>query len=481
MSYQGKEILKEPSNLNNIDSVIDTPPFQLFREQPKLAYLVSLFDSIPELVSLLIQMPFTFLESVHGINRAFNSEKHDNLNQIGNNILNSLKYEKNIYEGVFKAYHNSLDINYLQEVLQENNINSAPINGGEPYAEMETWQNESISIFDGFLESIRNQLEALTNLGRKLTAAEQKQRSRLSWELFELKAIWTQLQSLIEGRGQRAFSRRLINRRIRNSEMITDDQINALREIILNPSRIRANPLSLNDFYNLSMKEEQRIRGKSVPFTFSPRQTVISTPTDMLNIMQEMSNFFLSFFGIPGNVNLLPALSYIVSNMVLKSLGSSGAMATKYLAGHILRQNVKLLPVIVQKTGMWGMAWGYLAPFAPWIILTAVTITVGIRKNMQLGENLYLFGSNGGTLPDMSYLVLSESNNKEIYDTIANQAEIMRVNSGKQYSELYGFSTYKNKPQFGLNLTDKDNIIMMDKGQLNRFDNYLQRIENLWK
>jgi hypothetical protein len=229
------------------------------------------------------------------------------------------------------------------------------------------------------------------------------------------------------------------------------------------------------------MKEEQRIREKSVPFTFSPRQTVISTPTDMLNIMQEMSNFFLSFFGIPGNVNLLPALSYIVSNMVLKSLGSSGAMATKYLAGHILRQNVKLLPVIVQKTGMWGMAWGYLAPFAPWIILTAVTITVGIRKNMQLGENLYLFGSNGGTLPDMSYLVLSESNNKEIYDGIVRQAETMRVNSGKNYRELYGFSTHKNKPQFGLNLTDKDNIIMMDKGQLNRFDNYLQRIENLWK
>lgn len=490
MAYQGKEILREPSNLNNINSVIETPPFQVFRQESKLAYLISLFDSIPDLASLLVRMPITLLESVHGINRAFNSEKHDNLNQIGNDILTNSRYEKSLYEGVFNAYHNSLDINYLQQVLNENNITSVPIDGGNPQAEMQSWQTDSISIFDRFFESIRNQLDALRNLGRKLTATEQKQRSRLSWELFELNGIWTQLHSLMEG--QRAIPE--IRRSIHdNTELITEEEIDRVRQLILNPNRITANPLTLNDYYNLpkTTNETQRTRefsfnnDSTMPFDYihrhiNHRQAIISTPMDMLNIMQEMSNFFLSFFGTPANINLLPALSYTVSNMVLKSLGSSGAMATRYFAGHILRQNVRLLPVIIQKTGMWGMAWGYLAPLAPWLILTAVTITVGIKRNMQLGENLYLFGSTNNPLPDMSYLVLSESNNKEIYDTIIQQAETMRLNSGKNYQQLYGFSTHKNKPQFGLNLTDEIPIIM-DKAQLNTFDAYLSLIDDLWK
>jgi hypothetical protein len=504
--YQGKEILREPSNLNNINSVMDTPPFQVFRQESKLAYLVSLFDSIPDLASLLIKMPITLLESIHGINRAFNSTKYNNLNQIGTNILTNSRYEKSLYEGVFKAYHNSLDINYLQSVLQENNINSVSIEGGNPQAEMQSWQTDSISLFDRFFDSITNRLDALKNIGRKLTADEQKQRSRLSWELFELNGIWTQLQSLLGG--TRQIEVRTQNSELR-TELMTEEEIARLRQLILNPNRIMANPLTLNDFYNLpkTTNETQRTREFSfnngctgewpfppMPCTgdrpFAPsmqryinhRQAIIATPMDMLNIMQEMSNFFLSFFGTPANINLLPALSYTVSNMVLKSIGSSGAMATRYFAGHILRQNTRFLPVIVQNTGMWGMAWGYLAPLAPWLILTAVTITVGIRKNMQLGENLYLFGSNGGSLPDMSYLVLSDSNNKEIYDTIVQQAQTMRFNSGKNYPQLYGFSTHKDKPQFGLNLSDENNVTMMDKSQLNTFDNYLSSIaqRHLW-
>jgi hypothetical protein len=301
------------------------------------------------------------------------------------------------------------------------------------------------------------------------------------------------------GNGQRLINNSIPTYpNLTKTELMTTEEIDRLRQLILNPNRIMANPLTLNDFYNLpkTTNETQRTREFSFnndctgewPFASTPfgyaqrhinyRQAIISTPMDMLSIMQEMSNFFLSFFGTPANINLLPALSYKVSNMVLKSIGSNGAMATRYFAGHILRQNVRLLPVIVQKTGMWGMAWGYLAPLAPWLILTAVTITVGIRKNMQLGENLYLFGSNGGSLPDMSYLVLSDSNNKEIYDTIVQQSQTMRVNSGKNYSQLYGFSTHKNKPQFGLNLTDEIPIIM-DKSQLNTFDTYLSSIEQL--
>lgn len=453
MIYQEKEILKLPSQLNSINSVMDTPPFQMFKTIPKLTYLISLFDSIPDLASLLVQMPINFLQSIHGINRAFNSEKYDNLNQIGDTILNSLRYEKRLYEGVFKAYHNNLDINYLKEILQENNINSVPLNNSNPYDEMQSWQQESINLLDSVMQQVENIVNGFKNLGRKLSSAEKKLRTRANWDLFELKSIWHKLQSFFIGN-----SRQFTTNKIRNSEIITSAEINQVRQIIFNMER------------NQYSEQKRSFRQLST----------ISTPADMLRILQEMSTFFLNFFGISSNA-ILPALSYTVSNMVLKAIGSSGAMASRYFAGHILRQNVTTLPVIVQQTGMWGMAWGYLAPFAPWIILTAITITVGIRKNMQLGENLYLFGSGNNALPDMSYLVLSESNNKEIYETIANQAQTMRENSGKNYSELYGFSTHKNKPQFGLNLSDENNITMMDKGELNKFDNYLSSMDNLWK
>lgn len=478
MGYQGKEIFKEPSQLNSITDVMETPPFQTFKTIPKLSYVVNLFDSIPELASILAKMPIIFLESVHGINRAFNSEKHDNLNQIGTSLLNSSKYENRLYEGIFKAYNNSLDIDYLKQTLQENNISSVPINGGNPYDEMQSWQQESISLLDSIMDSIKSLLQSLRNIRktRKLTDEEKKLRTKANWDLFELKSIWKKLQSFLTG-NSRQFT---TTRKISNSE-ITDAEINEVRQIILNHNRIQANSLNLSNLNLESVNNPLPFAPCPLPFNKRQLSTIISTPTDMLGILQEMSNFFLNFFGVSASANLLPALSLTVSNMVLKSLGSSGAMATRYFAGHILRQNITALPVIVQQTGMWGMAWGYLAPFAPWIILTAVIITVGIRKNLELGENLYLFGSTGDNLPDFSYLVLSDSTNKEIYETMANQAQIMKVNSGKQYSELYGFSTYKNKPQFGLNLTDENNVMMMNKGELNKFDNYLNIIDNLWE
>ncbi|MBL1208267.1 hypothetical protein [Geminocystis sp. GBBB08] len=468
MSYQGKEILKLPSNLNSIDTVMNTPPFETFRTLPKLSYLINLFESVPDLLSILVSMPFTFLESIHGINRAYNSDKYDNLNQIGTSLLNSSKYENRLYEGVFKAYNNSLDIDYLTEVLTENNIDSVPIDGGNPYNEMQSWQQESINVLESIKESVSNLLNSLK--GKKLTAEQRKQRTRLSWQLSDLNKIYSQIQSKL---GLRTLEDR-----------------NNLLEIILNPNRIdpsfvRTNPLNILDLPQIHNQFNQ-FQFNQFNHQFNQNQLnkrqltdIISTPADMLAQLNRMSNFFLSFFGIPVNINLLPALSYTVSNMVLKSLGSSGAMATRYFAGHILRQNAVNLPVIVQQTGMWGMAWGYLAPFAPWVILASVTIVVGIKKNMKLGEHLYLFGEHSGSYPDMTFMVLSNSNNKEIYETMLNQGETMKNNSGKTYSTLYGFSTYKDKPQFGLDLTN-DDVTMMNRTELNSFDGYLNIIDNFW-
>ena len=470
--YQGKEIFKIPSNLNSIASVLDTPPFQKLQTIPQLGYLINMIDSFPNLVSLLAKMPIVFLQNVHGINRAFNSEKYNDLSAQADIELVSLKtdsYEDYLVRNVTKAYNTSLDIDYLKSILQENDLQSEQLSNDDPYAVMNSWQQSAISTITTKFNQAKTALETLLNIKktRPLTAEENKQKVRLTWDIFDLEKIFDKLANLIG----------LQSRSITNIQGLTrenfpekldelEERINRISALILRQNRIR-----LNSINSLHLK---------------PRQLTapITGVGSAITMIHEIASFFLSFFGVPVSVNLLPALAYTATGMVLKLIGSGGAMVARYLSANILRQLTSSLPAIVQVTGMWGMAWGFLAPFAPWIILTAVIVTVGIRSQTKLADRLYLFGNTGtNAYPDSSFMVVSETNNREIYDILVSQAETMKANSGKDYSSgfLYGFSTYKNKPQYGLNLTLPDDITNLTKVQVevifpdnfSRFNNWL--------
>ncbi len=461
MSYQGKEVLKIPSNFNILgDNLMETPPFQIMQTIPKLSYLIANFESYNWL-SVLTQMPFHFLSSVHAINRVFNSEKYDNLETMGMNNIGSLSQ---IQDNVIKAYNNTLDIDYLKKVLTESDINNAPINGGNPYEEMQSWQTSAVDGIYGKLKQVGDLYEKIKEelkiakaqeLAQNIIDGLSSQLSSLSWKKWSLKNTIEKVENLLGIGGEKGKGLR-------------DEELERVRELILNPNRIRPKTI---------INSRDYLRPKQLT-------TLPTNPAGVLGILTEMSNFFLNFFGIPASANILPALTHLVTSIALKTVGVS-VTGINYLIGHILRQNVALLPVIVQNTGMWAMAWGMLAPFAPWIILAGVMIAVGLRKQSKLGEILYLFGKqNNQQYPDMNYIILSDSSNQEIYDTLTNQAETMKTNTGKSYSGdsdyLLGFSTYKSKPQYGLNLKNPDDIKNLTRVELELLPTYINQVNSVF-
>lgn len=481
MGYQNKDVFYIPDNLNifsSVDDILNSQPFQKLKEAPELQYLIQQFKSFKDLAGLLAQMPGTFLETVHGINRAFNSSEYDNLNAqatIELSSLNTNSYQNYLINGVTKAYNQTLDIDYLKEVLQDKNIQSQQLSPDDPYQIMSTWQQSAMSTLSSAFQQAKSQLQALLNIKktRKLTEPENKQKIRLTWAIFDFEKIYDKLAG-----NDKSKARSIITPITPITEIISDDinqdkldrieqKIHRISALILRGDRLKPDNLIPNNFHLL--KSRQLL----VPIT---------TVGGAITIMHEMATLFLSFLGVPASVAALPALAYAATSMVLKILGSGGAIVARYFAGSILRGIASTLPAIVQKTGMWGMAWAFLAPFAPWIIFTAVKIIIGIRSKVKLADRMYFFGSSGlNPKPDFSFLMVSETNNREIYQTLIEHAETMKANSGKTYSTLYGFTTYKEKPQFGLNLTNSSNIIPLTDAELNTilpanlalFDNWL--------
>jgi len=237
-----------------------------------------------------------------------------------------------------------------------------------------------------------------------------------------------------------------------------------LQNFILNPNRTTNYELRTTN-YELRSRDGLTLTNPSM--------------VGIVDILNEIAQFFLqSFLFAPVSPNLLPALSHTVTSIVLKYLRSGGAIASNYFAGHVLRANAGVLPVVFRATGMGGMAWTFLSAFAPWIIIAAVIIIIGIRSNQKLGEHLYLFGM-GGEMPDMSYLILENSNNKEIYETIVNQGEKMKMESGKNYPHLYGFSVYEDKVVYGVDVANEQRILTKLETEIN-FYPYRSLIDNFF-
>lgn len=82
-------------------------------------------------------------------------------------------------------------------------------------------------------------------------------------------------------------------------------------------------------------------------------------------------------------------------------------------------------------------------------------------------------------MPDMSYLILENSNNKEIYETIVNQGEKMKMESGKNYPHLYGFSVYEDKVVYGVDVANEQRILTKLETEMN-FSPYVSLIDNFF-
>ena len=186
--WAGKEILKIADTVNEgiaggKDWYMNLPQIKFVMESQYTTGIRDVLLASQDLGEAVTSSSLVFLETVHGINRAFNTDRHKNFTVKINDELAKLavnKTEKAVYEASVMAHNETLNLPELskQLIAYSDTAHSAA-------NEAEKWKNEAIekalqkkTEFEAMLEtlkgnarrSVRGKLnmveEALTKMGR---------------------------------------------------------------------------------------------------------------------------------------------------------------------------------------------------------------------------------------------------------------------------------------------------------------------------
>lgn len=386
-SWLGKEAIEISDSVlgaitdarNWVDSF---PPFAFINSltDPIFSPIQKLIKELQYYPDVIVASALVSLESIYGINKAFNSRRHNNLNTIGNTMLfrarKSLEDDR-IYNNTVEVWNYKINVPVMDETFRnvEAEMRSQAVSIQDELAEMENAARQKLE-------------EAQADLLTQLEAATGSARNRI-------RAALSRIRKAIE-----TFTLR--------QTTLTAASFNPI-----------ATPTLINPIANPSL-------------------------INVVGVVNQLASWLLSSFFLKFVVNfpfqLLPALSHTVTSVVCKVLGSAGAEASRYLAGAVLRENVRLLPTVIHKTGTFFGAWSWLSAFAPFIIGAAIIILIAIKvKRVKLGELLYILGTKPVGDPDLAYARVSQMNEEEIRNSLISLATEMIDESRRNYLNLWGF------------------------------------------
>lgn len=402
------------------------PHIQFIMENSSLGGIKDLLTASQDLGATVLDCNLVFLETVYGINKAFNSKVHEDLvgkAQIELEKLANNNTEKAIYEASVMAHNESLNLPELSVKVAaiEAEIASIQQQGATAIEQIEQWKNDAIT-----------QLEALKN----------------------------ELSTLIEG---------LVGNPRRNARArlkIVEAGIVAMQTGTI-PPIIAMNPYEITSKFDhaiTSTFRRQPVVNAIVPIAPGGAATVAGAATILTGIAGWLlSSFFLKAVSIPAT--LLPALTNTVVSIVLKVVGSSGANAMRYLAASALKAGQSLLPKIFGATGMQVSGWAYLMAWAPPIIGAAVIIIQAMRNKTSLAELLYVFadiqGSSTGKF-HLSQAYMQDTNKVEILEQFKTSSKRLLQNAPLPIERIIGVGL-NNKKEYAVayNLTNPDNPIQI--------------------
>ena len=329
------------------------PHIQFLMENSSLRGIKDLLTASQDLGATVIDCNLVFLETVYGINKAFNSKVHEDLAgkaQIELDKLAANSTEKAIYEASVMAHNESLNLPELSVKVAaiEAEIASIQQQGATAVEQIEQWKNDAIAK----LEQVKNEL--LTLIEGLLGNPRRNARARLR---------------------------------------IVEAGIAAMQTGII-PPIIGMNPYEITSKFDRpitsTFRRQPVVNNAMVPIAAGGAATVAGAATVLTGIAGWLlSSFFLKAASIPAT--LLPALTNTVVSVVLKVVGSSGANAMRYLAASALKAGQSLLPKIFGATGMQVSGWAYLMAWAAPIIGAAVIIIQAMRNKLLLADMLYTF------------------------------------------------------------------------------------------
>jgi hypothetical protein len=181
---------------------------------------------------------------------------------------------------------------------------------------------------------------------------------------------------------------------------------------------------------------------------FGPGAIELIIPTltpnlvDVMGVINQLANWFLSMFSIPNQI--LEVLTHTVTSVVCKAIGSAGAEVSRYLSAGLLQSLPQLVPKIGSATGtLFGGAWATLMGYAPWIALVAGLILVALKlsdKKVKFGNLVYLFGTRLVGKPDTGFAVTYDMNEKQMRDFIIEYARELLSGAKSTFNKLWAFN-----------------------------------------
>jgi len=409
---------------NGQEWYFNLPHIQFIMENSSMRGIKDLLTASQDLGTTVLDCNLVFLETVYGVNKAFNSKVHENLADKGQIELEKLaanNTEKAIYEASVMAHNESLNLPEVSVKLAalEAEIASIQQQGATALEQIEEWKNDAIT------------------------------------KLEELK---TELLSLIEG--LLGNPRRNARARLR----IVEAGIAAMQTGTI-PPIIAMNPYEITSKFDrpiTSTFRRQPVVNAIVPIAAGGAATVAGAATILTAIAEWLlSSFFLKAASIPAT--LLPALTNTVVSVVLKVVGSSGANAMRYLAASALKAGQSLLPKIFGATGMQVSGWAYLMAWAAPIIGAAVIIIIAMRNKTSLAELLYVFadiqGSSTGKF-HLSQAYMQDTNKVEILEQFKTSSRRLLQKAPLPIERIIGVGLNSKKEYaVAYNLTNPDTPI----------------------
>ena len=179
--------------------------------------------------------------------------------------------------------------------------------------------------------------------------------------------------------------------------------------------------------------------------SFGAIELIVPTATpklgDVMGVINQLASWFLSMFSIPNQI--LEVLTHTVTSVVCKAIGSAGAEVSRYLSAGLLQSLPQLVPKIGSATGtLFGGAWATLMGYAPWIALVAGLILVALKlsdKKVKFGRFIHLIGLRQNRT-DRGFAATFDMNEMQIRTFIIDFAKQLLNESQVGYESFWAFN-----------------------------------------
>lgn len=360
--------------------------------EPILEPIKQIAEQLVALPDIGIMSGLLTLESIYGINKAYNTKLYR-----GQNLL---------------AYANSI----MNRDIPDSDDNYYYVMGISAYNE-----TLNIPLLNTQINSLQSKVVGVTgNIQSQAQSTINQFADKFGIDYIQDKI--TELEGLILEAGQSASST------IKN-------QLYRLRSFVKKFMSISSSSQSIS---------------QSIPIanygSFAAIELIIPTATpkvgDVMGVINQLANWFLSMFNIPNQI--LEVLTHTVTSVVCKSIGSAGAEVSRYLSAGLLQSLPQLVPKIGSATGtLFGGAWATLMGYAPWIALVAGLILVALKlsdKKVKFGRFVYLFGCKPSGKPDTGFAGTYDMNEKQMRDFIIEYAKELLSEAKSTYNKLWAFN-----------------------------------------